>query len=134
MTGALNTWTPIIADGEIGEEPQPVKHVARGSKIIADGRSGRNRNKPALWGVRVLDYSRWEIGEEPQHLARSYILRVIIADGRSGRNRNMWLLLSSQVRIIADGRSGRNRNTVEPGTRAMIIIADGRSGRNHNLL
>ena len=35
-------------------------------KIIADGRSGRNRNRLEQLDNHRFDYSRWEIGEEPQ--------------------------------------------------------------------
>ncbi len=56
--------------------------------IVADGRSGRNRN---------------------HELAREQSL-MIVADGRSGRNRNLDHGLNRLEIIVADGRSGRNRN------------------------
>ena len=61
---------------------------ARVYSIIADGRSGSNRNLI-------------EVVEEADE---------IIADGRSGSNRNFSVEFSSRSRIIADGRSGSNRN------------------------
>ena len=81
-------------------------------RIIADGRSGRNRNSRTTNTPRT----------------------TIIADGRSGRNRNGNRDTRGRKRIIADGRSGRNRNhTWSVGT-GTPIIADGRSGRNRNCL
>ena len=63
--------------------------------IIADGRSGANRNMiTTVKRVSTNDYSRWEIGGEPQLM---FLIcqpkELIIADGRSGANRNSFLYL-----------------------------------------
>ena len=60
------------------------------SSIVADGRTGANRNLP----VRVML-------ETPN----------IVADGRTGANRNQSGQVCETVTIVADGRTGANRNT-----------------------
>ncbi len=78
--------------------------------IIADGRTGANRNY-----FRQRDYG---LG--------------IIADGRTGANRNHNSTKSIARIIIADGRTGANRNTVDVAHSSHCIIADGRTGANRN--
>ena len=76
---------------EIGEEPQQKAEAAEAHRqIVADGRSGRNRND---------NLPTW-------------LIVAIVADGRSGRNRNVLYAASNSVGIVADGRSGRNRNSL----------------------
>ena len=80
--------------------------------IVADGRSGANRNaSAAAW--RTSQYcSRWEIG--------GY--------------RNLQCTLHSNIYIVADGRSGANRNFGSRGPAWESIVADGKSGANRNIL
>ncbi len=59
-----------------------------GTPIIADGRTGANRNRLALGAL----------------------LNAIIADGRTGANRNIEGNRGETGFIIADGRTGANRN------------------------
>ena len=74
---------------EIGGQPQLEQMQARGYAILADGRSGANRN--------LVDGSTgW---------------RPILADGRSGANRNLVDGSTGWRPILADGRSGANRNS-----------------------
>ena len=63
-----------------------------GADIVADGRSGANRN----------DWKRLQPWPG------------IVADGRSGANRNRRCMAYTIDPIIADGRSGANRNTALP--------------------
>ena len=56
---------------EIGEEPQLFPLCYRLLDIVADGRSGRNRNRREL----------------------AQLCRPIVADGRSGRNRNWGIVV-----------------------------------------
>ena len=73
---------------EIGGKPQLTGAALALYKIIADGRSGANRNPAGEFSAK----------------------RMIIADGRSGANRNPSCRRVWRGEIIADGRSGANRN------------------------
>ena len=79
-------------------------------RIIADGRTGANRNVAT--------------SHAPSHR--------IIADGRTGANRNALLIICRGVTIIADGRTGANRNRMASTHSRSAIIADGRTGANRN--
>ena len=85
---------------------RPVTKLDRPPCIIADGRSGSNRNT----------------------LSERIRAASIIADGRSGSNRNTAYRCTVHQPIIADGRSGSNRNDTVPLWISAPIIADGRSG------
>ena len=56
----------IIADGRSGTNRNMGLAGSLGGLIIADGRSGTNRNTGPL-GLCQVHYSRWEIGDKPQH-------------------------------------------------------------------
>ena len=80
---------------EIGGQPQQLLIAIALASIIADGRSGANRNKTTTTNSKSL----------------------IIADGRSGANRNVRHNYDFRFLIIADGRSGANRNWNQQGQR-----------------
>ena len=75
---------------EIGEQPQLEAAAIQNAHIVADGRSGSNRNV-----VRIVDR-----------------VHHIVADGRSGSNRNLVVPRLADIRIVADGRSRSNRNSL----------------------
>ena len=74
---------------EIGEQPQLLTALLEICDIIANGRSGSNRNRVAAATERCFNYSQWEIGEQPQRSGSFPDSGSIIANGRSGSNRNV---------------------------------------------
>ena len=92
--------------GDRGQTATSVLPVPVAISIIADGRSGANRNR----------------------MKRLSIDGCIIADGRSGANRNASTRGLSGSPIIADGRSGANRNCVQhQGNRILLSESEYRS-------
>ena len=80
-------------------------------RIVADGRSGSNRN----WGCAVsgvcIYCSRWEIGEQPQHLPIVGVLILHCSRWEIGEQPQLSAAMAEITKIVADGRSGSNRNS-----------------------
>ena len=111
--------------------------------ILADGRSGANRNPPPAQRplAKRLHFSRWEIGGQPQLGTFQYGRAALVDFSRweiggqpqrdSGADRS-----KVDPHILADGRSGANRNNDAQQERLDVremILADGRSGANRNI-
>ena len=102
------------------------------ARIVAEGRSGVNRNRALVPGLGT-DCRRGEIGGQPQQRKRSRATTGIVAEGRSGVNRNDRRRQRAARVIVAEGRSGVNRNPDRPPAEASGIVAEGRSGVNRNV-
>ena len=139
---------------EIGGQPQPGLRPNRTGAIVADGRSGGNRNSRAAISSITMNCSRWEIGGQPQRLVipiapEEHCSRWEIGGQPQhtpecdeclgdcsrweiGGQPQRVNLRGGRLCIVADGRSGGNRNILAPGISSPRIVADGRSGGNRN--
>ncbi len=95
---------------EIGGKPQRRGVHVDVARIIADGRSGANRNGELSAPMEHPDYSRWEIGGKPQHIRQRKRHRNNYSRWEIGGKPQPGHVDLPGVSIIADGRSGANRN------------------------
>ncbi len=106
--------TLIIAEGRSGNNRNLSICVTPSRSIIAEGRSGNNRNNSARASATLFIIAEGRSGNNRNYTRRTPLSRVIIAEGRSGNNRNNSARASATLFIIAEGRSGNNRNALTP--------------------